>query len=161
MASAFSAPSAAAQATAMEDVIRKYFDGVNKKDPEQIKSCFGDKATIRDVCGINDSKRDVVAQDLADRCMEFLTAHPDTKVNFHYGPECGRNSRWVVAHWYETGTWSGESCGLPPKNEPMQVEGQTRFYVNEDLKIVDMVVTRTFTNWENAMLQKRAQEEQQ
>jgi hypothetical protein len=72
-------------AAAMEDVVRKYFDGVNKKDPEQIKSCFGAKATIRDVCGINDSKRDVVAQDLADRCMEFLTAHPDTKVDFHYG----------------------------------------------------------------------------
>ena len=41
----------------------------------------------------------------------------------------------------------------------MKVEGQTRFFVNEDLKIVDMVVTRTFTEWENAMLEKRAQEE--
>lgn len=42
----------------------------------------------------------------------------------------------------------------------MKVEGQTRFYVNENYKIVDMVVTRTFTEWENAMLHKRAQEEQ-
>ena len=78
----FAAP---ANPAAMEDVVRKYFDGVNKKDPEQIKSCFAEKATIRDVCGINDSKRDVVAQDLADRCMDFLAAHPDCKVMFHYG----------------------------------------------------------------------------
>ena len=89
-AHAFSSVKAAVSTTpvdaaAMEDVVRKYFDGVNKKDPEQIKSCFGDKATIRDVCGINDTKRDVVANDLADRCMEFLTAHPDCKVDFHYG----------------------------------------------------------------------------
>lgn len=70
---------------AMEDVVRKYFDGVNQKDPEQIKSCFAEKATIRDVCGINDSKRDVIAQNLADRCMDFLAAHPDCKVMFHYG----------------------------------------------------------------------------
>ena len=41
----------------------------------------------------------------------------------------------------------------------MKVEGQTRFLVNDELKIVDMVVTRTFTDWENAMLAKRAQEE--
>lgn len=63
-----------------------------------------------------------------------------------------------MAHWYETGTWSGESCGMEPTNEPMKVEGQTRFLVNEELKIVDMVVTRTFTDWENAMLAKRAKE---
>jgi len=75
----------ASEQEAMEHVVRTYFDGVNKKDPEQIKACFGDEATIRDVCGIHTSKRNVVAQDLADRCMEFLAAHPDTKVDFHYG----------------------------------------------------------------------------
>ena len=83
--SSLAAAVSAETATKMEDVVRKYFDGVNKKDPEQIKSCFSEKATIRDVCGINDTKRDVVAQDLADRCMEFLAAHPDCKVDFHYG----------------------------------------------------------------------------
>ena len=69
----------------MENVVRRYFDGVNKKDPEQIKSCFATEATIRDVCGINDAKRIVKSQDLADRCMDFLTAHPDTKVDFYHG----------------------------------------------------------------------------
>lgn len=88
LAAAAAAAVSAETATNMEDVVRKYFDGVNKKDPEQIKSCFNEKATIRDVCGINDTKRDVVAQDLADRCMEFLAAHPDCKVDFHYGCVC-------------------------------------------------------------------------
>jgi len=54
----------------------------------------------------------------------------------------------VFAHWYETGTWSGESCGIPPQYTPLNVEGQTRFFVNDDLKIADLVVTRTFTEWE-------------
>ena len=66
-----------------------------------------------------------------------------------------------MAHWYETGTWSGESCGIQPTHEPMTVEGQTRFYVSEDLKIVDMVVTRTFTDWEQAMLKQRQRAEHQ
>lgn len=39
----------------------------------------------------------------------------------------------------------------------MRVEGQTRFYVTEDLKISDMVVTRTFTEWEEAAQQKAQQ----
>lgn len=69
----------------MENVVVRYFDGVNKKDPVQIKSCFANEATIRDVCGINDAKRVVKSQDLTDRCMDFLTAHPDTLVQFHYG----------------------------------------------------------------------------
>ena len=160
---AFSAsmPVDAAQAAAMENTVRAYFDGVNKQDPEQIMSCFAPKVTIRDVCGINKSKREATAQDMAQRCMEFLAAHPDTKVDFHYGPECGRYSRWVVAHWWETGTWSGASCGIEPKNQPMAVEGQTRFYVNEELMIVDMVVTRTFTEWEDEMLKLRASQEAQ
>ena len=49
----------------------------------------------------------------------------------------------LFAHWYETGTWTGESCGLSPTNEPMRVEGQTRFRVNpESMKIEELVVTR-------------------
>ena len=33
----------------------------------------------------------------------------------------------------------------------MAVEGQTRFYVNDELKITEFVVTRTFTEWENTL----------
>mmetsp|Transcript_1552 Transcript_1552/g.2117 ORF Transcript_1552/g.2117 Transcript_1552/m.2117 type:complete len:194 (-) Transcript_1552:256-837(-) len=138
----------------MEEVVRKYFDGVNKKDAEQIKSCFAEEATIRDVMSGNDQPRKVKAQVLADRCMEFVTAHPDCKVDFHYGPECGRNSRWVVANWWEVGTWSGESCGLKPTNKPMSCEGQTRFRVNEDFQIEEFVVFRTVTDWEQALIDK-------
>ena len=72
--------------------------------------------------------------------------------NYTFRPECGRESSWVVAHWYETGTWTGESCGIKPTGAPMRVEGQTRFFVTEDMKISDMVVTRTFTEWEKATL---------
>ena len=41
----------------------------------------------------------------------------------------------------------------------MAVEGQTRFYVNDDLKITEFVVTRTFTEWENT-LQNMARNQQ-
>ena len=128
--------------TQREKVVRQYFDGVNKKDRDQIASCFADSAKIRDVCSINSSERTVTPSDLADRCMEFLQAHPDCVVDFHYGPECGVNSNWVVAHWYETGHWSGDSRGIKATGNPMEVEGQTRFLVNDDLKITEFVVTR-------------------
>lgn len=72
------------QKSSMENVVRKYFDGVNKKDPVQIKSCFGEEATICDVV-VSNKKKTVQSQVLADRCMDFLTAHPDCKVDFHYG----------------------------------------------------------------------------
>jgi hypothetical protein len=145
----------------MEAVVRRYFDGVNKKDPVQIRSCFDETATIRDVCGVSNTIRTVEAGALVDRCMEFVTAHPDCKVDFYYGPEKGRTSEWVVAHWFETGTWSGDSCGIPAVNKPMAVEGQTRFLVDRDaLKITDMVVTRTFTEWEERLLEKRQAEAQ-
>lgn len=68
----------------MEATVRRYFEGVNQKDPEMLRSCFGDTATIRDVCGINDTKRTVQSQVLVERCMEFVTAHPDCIVKFHY-----------------------------------------------------------------------------
>eukprot|EP00957_Ditylum_brightwellii_P098803 7526919-Ditylum_brightwellii.AAC.1 len=130
-----------------------------------IQSCFAETATIRDVCGINDSIRSVNTQDLADRCMDFLTAHPDCKVDFHYPPMAGRTTdengkAWVLAHWYETGTWSGESCGIVPPQppRPMAVEGQTRFSVDPGtLKINELVVTRTFTEWENEFQKQQQQ----
>jgi hypothetical protein len=160
---ALSSPSFQKAQTAqkMEAVVRRYFDGVNKKDPVQIRSCFHETATIRDVCGVSNMDRTVQAEALVDRCMEFVTAHPDCKVDFYYGPEKGRTSEWVVAHWFETGTWSGDSCGIAAANKPMAVEGQTRFLVDsEALKITDMVVTRTFTEWEERLLEKRQAEAQ-
>jgi hypothetical protein len=162
-AKAFSSSSIQNAQTAqkMEAVVRRYFDGVNKKDPVQIRSCFDETATIRDVCGVSNTVRTVQAGILVERCMEFVTAHPDCKVDFYYGPEKGRTSEWVVAHWFETGTWSGDSCGIPAANKPMAVEGQTRFLVDrEALKITDMVVTRTFTEWEERLLEKRQAEAQ-
>mmetsp|Transcript_65563 Transcript_65563/g.77631 ORF Transcript_65563/g.77631 Transcript_65563/m.77631 type:complete len:182 (-) Transcript_65563:102-647(-) len=135
-----------------EAVVYRYFDGVNKKDRDQIASCFAPDARIRDVCGVSNTEREVTPDDLADRCMDFLAAHPDTKVDFYHGPVCGRgDSRWVLAHWYETGTWSGFSCGLYPEGTPLTVEGQTRFLVSDELKITDVVVTRTFSDWEKAL----------
>jgi len=156
-----------------EEVVRRYFDGVNKKDPVQLRSCFGDSATIRDVCGLDPTVRTVASELLVDRCMEFVTAHPDCLVQFHYGPneERERNENrdqdgtWVVAHWYENGHWSQDSCGIEAPNPPlpMAVEGQTRFRVasqpgRDEPKIEEFVVTRTFAEWENAMITKRQQE---
>jgi hypothetical protein len=67
----------------------------------------------------------------------------------------------VVAHWWEVGTWSGESCGLAPPvaNSPnrMACEGQTRFLVQGG-KIQEFVVTRTVTEWEKAFLEKQNHE---
>ena len=136
-----------------EEVVRQYFDGVNQKNRDQIANCFAETATIRDVCSLNDSsERTVDPSDLADRCMEFLAAHPDCVVKFHYGPQCGRDdSCWVIAHWYETGHWTGDSRGIKATGNPMEVEGQTRFFVNDDLKITNFVVTRTFTEWEETL----------
>lgn len=68
----------------MESVVRKYFDGVNKKDAAQIQSCFGDEATICDVV-VSSTKKTVKSKILAERCMDFVTAHPDCLVEFHYG----------------------------------------------------------------------------
>lgn len=120
------------------------------KDREQIASCFPETgASIRDVCGLSQKEKSATRDQLADRCMEFVAAHPDCVVHFHYPPTAlGIRSRWVFAHWYETGTWSGESLGIAPQGTPLSVEGQTRFLVNDDLKIEKIVVTRTFSDWE-------------
>jgi hypothetical protein len=148
-------------ASAMEDTVRRYFQGVNEKDPAMIASCFGSEEAnivIRDVCALSatadaSDNKVVSATTLVDRCMDFVRAHPDCLVEFYYGPECGRSSHWVVAHWYETGTWTGSSRGILATNQPMAVEGQTRFRVDpETLKIQELVVTRTFTEWEKAVM---------
>jgi hypothetical protein len=153
---------AAHTAQQMEDVVRRYFDGVNRLDPVQIRSCFAETATIRDVSSngvtsTNTVRRTAQASALVERSMmKFVTEYPDSKVDFYYGPEKGRTSDWVVVHWFvERGrVWSaGENWyGMPPTahNKPLAVlEGQTRFLVDrEALKITDMVVTRTFTEWE-------------
>lgn len=134
-----------------EKAVMRYFEGVTKKDREQIRSCFPETgATIRDVCGLSQKDNSATADQLADRCMEFVTAHPDCVVHFHMEPTSlkGMGNRWVFAHWYETGNWTGESCGVKPEGTPLSVEGQTRFLVNDDLKIEKIVVTRTFSDWE-------------
>ena len=72
-------------------------------------------------------------------------------------PTCGRgNTRWVFAHWYEEGTWKGISRDIEPDGSPLAVEGQTRFLVNDDLKITEMVVCRTFSDWENQLQARTA-----
>eukprot|EP00584_Thalassiosira_punctigera_P024815 CAMPEP_0172556364 /NCGR_PEP_ID=MMETSP1067-20121228/65690_1 /TAXON_ID=265564 ORGANISM="Thalassiosira punctigera, Strain Tpunct2005C2" /NCGR_SAMPLE_ID=MMETSP1067 /ASSEMBLY_ACC=CAM_ASM_000444 /LENGTH=244 /DNA_ID=CAMNT_0013345157 /DNA_START=48 /DNA_END=782 /DNA_ORIENTATION=- len=145
-----------------ERVVHKYFHGVDTKNIPQIVECFeADGAIIRDVCSL--SNRDASYEDvgklvapefLGERCREFLAAHPDAKVMFHYSPTCGRgrNNNWVYAHWYETGAWSGESGGIRPDGSPLNVQGQTRFLVNDDLKIEEIVITRTFSRWEEMLI---------
>jgi len=78
-AAAFSAAAATRDTARMEAVVRQYFEGVNQKDPKMIRECFGDSAKIWDVCALKaSSHRTVQAEDLVDRCMDFVTAHPGT-----------------------------------------------------------------------------------
>jgi hypothetical protein len=90
-------------------------------------------------------------------CYAFLANRRISSFSF-FGrrrPTCGRgSSRWVYAHWYEEGTWSGASGGIEPDGSDLDVEGQTRFLVNDDLKITEMVVTRTFSVWEKKLQEK-------
>lgn len=148
-----------------ELVVRRYFEGVNETDFIKIRNCFAantdTELRIRDVCGVNSDYRKVNVNDLVNRCREFLLAHPDCVVNFHYGPKLIDNKsnvngdeKWVIAHWYETGTWSGKSCNIEPTFQPMAVEGQTRFKINNENLIEELVVTRTFTDWEIMQQQK-------
>jgi len=69
-------------------------------------------------------------------------------------PTCGRGrtNNWVYAHWYEEGTFSGKSKGIEPDGSPLTVQGQTRFWVDDNLKITEIVITRTFSRWEEEML---------
>ena len=141
-----------------------------------IRSCFDTTATIRDVCNtIGSSEERVVDADkLVERCMDFVTAHPDCRVQFHYGPAAviptttsntnndsdtdTDTNCWVVAHWWETGTWCGESCNIPVPDPPrnMKCEGQTRFQINTSTNTIDkLIVTRTFTEWETKFQQQQ------
>ena len=76
-------------------------------------------------------------------------------------PTCGRgrNNNWVYAHWYEEGSFSGNSQGIEPDNSPLTVQGQTRFHVDNDLKIDEIVITRTFSKWEEQLLLKSEKNE--
>lgn len=116
----------------------------------------------RDV-SYEDVKSLVSPEFLGERCREFLEAHPDAVVMFHYAPTCGRgrNNNWVYAHWYEEGSWSGKSQGIEPDGSPLTVQGQTRFLVDDDLKIKEIVITRTFSRWEEEMLLNKKKEEVQ
>lgn len=149
-----------------EEVVHKYFHGVDTKNIPQIIDCFHpDGAIIRDVCALTnkDVSYDEVGklvspQFLGERCNEFLQAHPNAVVKFHHGPTCGRGSdnNWVYAHWYEEGSFSGTSQGIEPDGTPLTVQGQTRFLVGDDLKIREIVITRTFSSWEEQLLLKNS-----
>jgi len=75
-----------------ERVVHKYFHGVDTKNIPQIIECFQpDGAIIRDVCSptnrnatYEDVGKLVTPEFLGERCREFLAAHPDAKVMFHY-----------------------------------------------------------------------------
>eukprot|EP00293_Proteomonas_sulcata_P000181 CAMPEP_0184321370 /NCGR_PEP_ID=MMETSP1049-20130417/118700_1 /TAXON_ID=77928 /ORGANISM="Proteomonas sulcata, Strain CCMP704" /LENGTH=180 /DNA_ID=CAMNT_0026642163 /DNA_START=87 /DNA_END=629 /DNA_ORIENTATION=- len=136
-----------------EQVVKNYFAGVNEKDKEKIAACFADNNVISDVMGTK--KGALVEADgkfMADRVGDFLAAHPDAKVMFREGaePRCTRGTNWVWCHWYEEGSWSGESLGIKPDGSPLDVQGHTRFYVGDEGKIEKVVVFRTFSAWELA-----------
>lgn len=149
-----------------EEVVHKYFHGVDTKNIDQIVECFHqDGAIIRDVCSLANRDvsydqvgKSVSPQLMGERCREFLAAHLDCKVKFHHGPTCGRgrHHNWVYAHWYEEGTFNGSSQGIEPDGTPLAVQGQTRFLVGNDLKIREIVITRTFSRWEEALLEKNS-----
>jgi hypothetical protein len=84
------------------------------------------------------SERTVNPEYLADRCMDFLKAHPDCQVNFQYDPKYSYSDGWVFAHWYETGRWTGDSGGIKATADIIAVEDQTRFFFNNALEIENM-----------------------
>ena len=135
-----------------EEVVSRYFDGVNKKDPAMMSSCFAEKVELHDMCGPSKGKaRFASKNEMSDRCMEFLAAHPDCQVEFTQPPICDRDGKWVWCHWVESGHWTGESLGVKPGNTKLNVGGHTRFLVEKQegkQKIVKQVVYRTFSEWE-------------
>ena len=82
-----------------ERIVHTYFHGVQTKNIPQIINCFSDDGTIiRDVCNLqqqsstttnDENKKEegklVSKEFLGERCNEFLMAHPNTVVKFHYG----------------------------------------------------------------------------
>ena len=141
------------EADAMEAVVRRYFEGVNKQSHAQISSCFAPTVELRDMCGPSPGLKTATAEQMADRCCDFLRAHPDCVVRFEAEPRLDRDGTWVWAHWAETGTWTGESRGLKPDGSVLEVSGQTRFQLEKErdsgtYKIKRQVVYRTFCAWE-------------
>lgn len=73
-----------------EAVVRRYFEGVTNKDKDQILACFAPICNIRDVCRLREGNtktevKSATREQMADRCMEFVAAHPDCQVDFYYG----------------------------------------------------------------------------
>ena len=79
-----------------ERTVHTYFHGVDTKNIPQIINCFSkdNGAIIRDVCALSNrdasyeelgKKSSVTPDFLGERCNEFLGAHPDCCVKFHYG----------------------------------------------------------------------------
>ena len=68
-----------------EKVVESYFRGVHEQNREQIAACFHPDGTkITDVCALSSGTRIATPFELGERCMEFLAAHPDCQVKFHY-----------------------------------------------------------------------------
>ena len=73
-----------------ERVVHKYFHGVDTMNISQIQECFNaEGATITDIRnrpdGSTQNPSNTVKPDfLADRCKQFLTAHPNCDVKFYY-----------------------------------------------------------------------------
>mmetsp|Transcript_17958 Transcript_17958/g.29107 ORF Transcript_17958/g.29107 Transcript_17958/m.29107 type:complete len:496 (+) Transcript_17958:46-1533(+) len=134
---------------AHEATVRAYFAAVEAQDLEQVRACFAERVELVDVCGLSKGEpRWATPEDMAARCGEFLAAHPDCRVHFHHPPTTAGTGRWVWAHWYETGTWTGRSLGAQPTGAPLEVQGQTRFRLDAQDRIEKLVVTRTFSDWE-------------
>lgn len=153
------ARTADAECAAKEAVVRQYFDSVTAKDRASIEACFADTVQLRDVCGpTQGALRTSTPAEMAERCMQFVAAHPDCVVHFANPPRADRDGEWVWAHWFETGTWSGQSEGIEPDGRPLDVAGHTRFYVEDvpvataggeiQKRITKQVVFRTFAQWE-------------
>jgi hypothetical protein len=83
-----------------EKVVERYFERVQKQDREQTVGCFSPLGTtIRDACWVSNKEQLATPEELSNRCMEFLAAHPNTQAKFHYP-------------WIWTVHWSHESLPL-------------------------------------------------
>ena len=83
--------------------------------------------------------------------LSFISLHDSYNID---SPTCvrRRTNNWVYAHRYEKGTFSGKSKGIEPDGSPLTVQGQTRFWVDDNLKITEIVITRTYSRWEQQLL---------
>ena len=73
-----------------ERVVHKYFHGVDTRNISQIRECFNaEGATITDIRNRPDGSTQnpsntVTPAFLAERCEQFLNAHPECDVKFYY-----------------------------------------------------------------------------